>query len=97
MVKVTVDLNDELDGNGRSNELKTMAASSQRVSKANSSALKNAPRVQFSFTNVPRPIKEAFATEAQKRGITQKELLYECLRSVGINIPDASGMDGRRK
>ena len=53
--------------------------------------------MQFSFTNVPKPIKEAFAAEAQKRGVTQKELLYECLRAGGISIPETSEIDGRRR
>ncbi len=74
-----------------------LAAPLPSVSKAKSTALKDAPRVQFSFTNVPKPIKEAFALEAQKRGVTQKELMYECLRAGGIDIPDAAEIDDRRR
>ena len=66
-------------------------------SKAKSSALKDAPRVQFSFTNVPKPIKDAFAAEAKKRQLTLKELLYECLRAGGIDIPANAEIDGRRR
>lgn len=97
MAKVSVSLDDDLNGDDRSQKLKAMAAPLPSVSKAKSSALKDAPRVQFSFTNVPKPIKEAFATEAHKRGVTQKELLYECLRAGGISIPETSEIDGRRR
>lgn len=97
MAKVSVNLDDDLDGDVRAQKLKVMAAPLPSVSKAKSSALKDAPRVQFAFTNVPKPIKEAFALEAQKRGLTQKELLYECLRAVGIDIPKANDIDGRRR
>lgn len=97
MAKVSVNLDDDLDGDDNLRRLKTMAAPLPSVSKAKSSALKDAPRVQFSFTNVPMPIKEAFASEAAKRGLTKKELLYECLRAGGINVPEASEIDGRRR
>lgn len=97
MAKVSVNLDDDLDADDNAHKLKTMTAPLPSVSRAKSSALKDAPRVQFSFTNVPKPIKEAFASEAQKRGMTQKELLYECLRAGGIHIPDTSQIDGRRR
>ena len=97
MAKVSVNLDDDLDGDNSAQKLKNLAAPLPSVSRAKSSALKDAPRVQFSFTNVPRPIKEAFASEAQKRGVTQKELLYECLRAGGIDIPEAREIDGRRR
>jgi len=74
-----------------------MTAPLPSVSRAESSALKDAPRVQFSFTNVPEPIKEAFAQEARKCGLTKKELLYECLRAGGIDIPKSTDIDGRRR
>lgn len=97
MAKVSVNLDDDLDADDSSKKLKAMTAPLPSVSKAKSSALKDAPRVQFSFTNVPEPIKEAFALEAQKRGLTKKELLYECLRAGGIEVPDAAEIDGRRR
>jgi len=97
MAKVSVNLSDDLDGDDGAKKIKELAAPFPSVSKAKSSALKDAPRVQFSFTNVPKPIKEAFAAEAGKRKITQKELLYECLRAGGINIPANSEIDGRRR
>lgn len=97
MAKVSVNLDDDLNGDDHSQKLKAMTAPLPSVSKAKSSALKDAPRVQFSFTNVPKPIKEAFAAEAHKRGVTQKELLYECLRAGGISIPETSEIDGRRR
>ena len=97
MAKVSVNLDDDLDGDGNTQKLRAMAAPLPSVSKAKSSALKDAPRVQVSFTNVPKPIKEAFSAEALKRGVTKKELLYECLRAGGIEIPAASEIDGRRR
>lgn len=97
MAKVSVNLDDDLDGDDSARRLKELSAPLPSVSRAKSSALKDAPRVQFSFTNVPKPIKEAFVKEAQRRGFTQKELLYECLRAGGINIPDAAEIDGRRR
>jgi len=97
MAKVSVDLDDDRDEEDDARKLKALAAPLPSVSKAKSSALKDAPRVQFSFTNVPKPIKEAFAAEARKRGVTQKELLYECLRAGGIRIPTTTEMDGRRR
>lgn len=97
MAKVSVNLDDDLDGKENSRKLKAMTATLPSVSRAKSSALKDAPRVQFSFTNVPEPIKEAFSQEARKRGVTKKELLYECLRAGGISIPDSTEIDGRRR
>ncbi|MFK8035878.1 MAG: hypothetical protein AB8B94_17220 [Hyphomicrobiales bacterium] len=97
MAKVSVNLGDDLDSDESAKKLKELSAPLPSVSRAKSLALKDAPRVQFSFTNVPKPIKEAFAEEAQKRGLTQKELLYECLRAGGINIPDTAEIDGRRR
>lgn len=96
MAKVSVNLSDDLDDDS-AEKIKALAAPLPSVSKAKSSALKDAPRVQFSFTNVPKPIKEAFAAEAEKRKITKKELLYECLRAGGIKIPANSEIDGRRR
>lgn len=97
MGKVSVNLEDDLDIEDSARKLKEMAAPLPSVSKAKSTALKDAPRVQFSFTNVPKPIKEAFAAEAKKRQLTQKELLYECLRAGGLEIPAISEIDGRRR
>ena len=97
MANGRVILVDDLDDDTGSQKLKELAAPLPSVSKAKSSALKDAPRVQFSFTNVPEPIKEAFALEAQKRGLTKKELLYECLRAGGIAIPASAEIDGRRR
>lgn len=97
MAKVSVNLDEDEEDRAASHQLKTLTAVLPSVSKAKSSALKDAPRVQFSFTNVPQPIKEAFSHEAQRRGVTKKELLYECLRAGGIDIPDGSEIDGRRR
>ena len=97
MAKVSVNLDDDFDSDDNARKIKELAAPLPSVSKAKSSSLKDAPRVQFSFTNVPKPIKEAFAAEAKKRQLTQKELLYECLRAGGINIPANTEIDARRR
>lgn len=97
MAKVRVNLDDDRDIDNAVQKLRDLSAPLPSVSRAKSSALKDAPRVQFSFTNVPKPIKEAFAAEAQKRGVTQKELLYDCLRAGGIDIPNTAEIDGRRR
>ena len=97
MAKVSVNLDDDLEDDGGSRKLKELAAPLPSVSKAKSSALKDAPRVQFSFTNVPEPIKDAFAREASKRGLTRKALLFECLRAGGIHITAYEELDGRRR
>lgn len=97
MAKVRVNLDDDQDIDNAAQKLRDLSAPLPSVSRAKSSALKDAPRVQFSFTNVPKPIKEAFAAEAQKRGVTQKELLYDCLRAGGIDIPNTAEIDGRRR
>lgn len=97
MAKVSVSLDDDREDEDQVRKLKELSTALPSVSRAKSTALKDAPRVQFSFTNVPRPIKEAFAAEAQKRRVTQKELLYECLRAGGIEIPESLEIDRRRR
>jgi hypothetical protein len=97
MGKVSVNLDDDDEADVGLAKLQQLAAPLLSVSKAKSSALKDAPRVQFSFTNVPKPIKDAFAAEAQRRGLTKKEMLYVCLRAGGIQIPENAEIDGRRR
>lgn len=97
MAKVSVNLEDDFDSDEVTIKVRELAAPLPSVSKAKSAALKDAPRVQFSFTNVPKPIKDAFDREAQKRCLSKKELLYACLRAGGIEIPDAEELDGRRR
>jgi hypothetical protein len=96
MAKISVDLGDA-PVSPEVSKLKELAAPLPSVSKAKSQSLKTAPRVQFSFTNVPKPIKEAFMAEAQRRKITQKALLYECLRAGGLDIPEMDEIDGRTR
>lgn len=98
MAKIKLDLSNIEVGADRSNneKLAELAGPLPSVSKAKEGNLRRAPRVQFSFTNVPKPIKDAFAKEAAKRKVTQKELLYEALRQVGIDIPDDALIDRRK-
>ncbi len=96
MAKLEVKLDDEIAGDiGTS--LDTLTKGLPSVSRSKKDGLKYAERVQFSFTNVPRPIKDMFVEEAQRRGITQKELLFHCLRAGGIDVPEAIEVDGRRR
>ena len=96
MAKISVDLS-AAPVSTEAEKLKELAAPLPSVSRAKSQSLKTAPRVQFSFTNVPKPIKEAFAAEAKKRQLTQKAFLYECLRAGGLNIPEIEEIDGRTR
>lgn len=102
MPKISVSL-DEDTGSNASNEpeeaakLQVLAAPLPSISKAKAQSLKDAERVQFAFTNVPKPIKDAFVAEAKRRGLTQKEYLFECLRAGGLDIPDVAKIDARRR
>lgn len=96
MPKLDIKLDVEPTDNATS-PLETLTQGLPSVSRSKKEVLKYAERVQFSFTNVPKPIKEMFVEEAQRRGITQKELLFHCLRAGGINVPDAIEIDGRRR
>jgi len=97
MAKISVDLEDGPGSDGPSEKVRELAAALPSVSGARAGALRDAPRVQLSFTNVPKPIKDAFDREAARRGMGKKELLYSCLRLGGIGIPDGDGIDGRRR
>lgn len=97
MAKVSVNLEDDVSDDEGPAKLRALTASLPSVAKAKSYALKDAPRVQFSFTNVPKPIKDAFDAEAERRGLTKKELLYTCLRLGGIDIPEVDQIDARRR
>lgn len=96
MAKISVDLADTAPSK-EEGKLKEIAAPLPSVSKAKSQSLKSAPRVQFAFTNVPKPIKDAFVAEAKRRNLSQKEFLYECLRAGGLEIPDTKNIDGRTR
>ena len=96
MGKISVDLVDATP-NEEGDKLKEIAAALPSVSKAKAHSLKSSKRVQFSFTNVPKPIKDAFSAEAKRRKISQKAFLYECLRAGGIDIPEMSEIDGRTR
>lgn len=97
MAKISVNLDDDLDRGEPPAPLRELAGPLPSVSKAKSGALRESPRVQLSFTNVPKPIKDAFDREAERRGIGKKELLYSCLRLGGLDIPEKEEIDGRRR
>lgn len=97
MAKISINLNDDLDHDEPPRSLRELTGPLPSVSKAKFGALRDAPRVQLSFTNVPKPIKDAFDREAERRGIGKKELLYSCLRLGGLDIPERDEIDGRRR
>jgi hypothetical protein len=97
MPKLNVQLDEDETEAPESESLRSMTSSLPSVSRSKREGLKYAERVQFSFTNVPKPIKVMFAKEAERRGITQKELLFHCLRAGGIDIPPMQEIDGRRR
>lgn len=98
MAKIEIDLGtSSLDAVNHNNEkLAKLTNGLPSVSAARNVGLKHAPRVQLSFTNVPKPIKAAFEAEAVKRGISQKALMYIALRGVGVDIPDDALIDRRK-
>lgn len=96
MAKISVDLADK-NQSEEGEKLKAIASPLPSVSRAKAHSLKSAPRVQFSFTNVPKPIKDAFAAEAKRRNLSHKAFLYECLRAGGLDIPEISEIDARTR
>ena len=97
MAKLDINLDDSEENTDTYTKLKKLSAPLPSVSKAKAYAWRDTPRVQLAFSNVPSPIKEAFMVEAQKRGITMKEMLYECFRAAGISIPSNDAIDARRR
>ena len=101
MARINVDLGDvDTETAQEAAGIDSLAAGLPSASRARRAALsaelRRAPRVQFSFSQVPKPIKDKFAAVAQERGITMKELLYDCLRAGGIDIPETAEIDRRR-
>ncbi|MCY4328355.1 MAG: hypothetical protein OXC53_12355 [Rhodobacteraceae bacterium] len=101
MAKISVDLSDtDTQTSQETADIDRLAMalpSSSRARRAALSAeLRAAPRVQFAFSQVPKPIKDKFVAAAKERGITMKELLYDCLRAGGIDIPISTDIDRRR-
>jgi len=74
MAKISVDLGG-IAPSAEAPKLKEIAVPLPSVNKAKASALKAAPCVQFSFTNVPKPTEDAFAAEAKRRNLSQKALI----------------------
>lgn len=101
MGRIDVDLTDiDTTAKQEAEDIANLAASLPSASRARRAALsaelRRAPRVQFAFSQVPKPIKDRFAAVARERGITMKELFYDCLRAGGIDIPEAAEIDRRR-
>lgn len=98
MAKLNIDLSeDDETPKAEQAELRSLAAPLPSVAKSKAAALKEAERVQFAFSNVPKPIKESFVAAAKRKGLTQKEFLYHCLRAGGLDIPELEKIDGRRR
>lgn len=76
MAKVSVNLDDYFDRDDSAYKIKELASPVPSVSHAKSSALKDTPRVQFSFTNVPKPTKDSLFSEEKKRRLI-KIFIYQ--------------------
>lgn len=97
--KISIDLgDDDIEVPSlKTAKIKSLAAGLPSAHKARVQALKEAERVQFSFTQIPKPIKDMFADEAKRRDMLLKEYLFFCLKAGGLDIPDYLEIDGRRK
>ncbi|MGB0697023.1 MAG: hypothetical protein ACPGOY_15320 [Rhodospirillaceae bacterium] len=82
---------------GDAEKLAALAAGLPSPSQAQKDMLKRAPRVSWTFNNIPYPIKQAFEEEAQRLGMTMKEYFLHCLRAGGLEIPSYDELDGRRR
>lgn len=78
-------------------DFETLTEGLLSVSDAKKAMFKNAPRVQMAFSNVPKPVSDAFKEEASKNDMELKEFLYYCLRAGGVEIPDLSSFDARKR
>ncbi|NSY39298.1 hypothetical protein [Leisingera sp. ANG59] len=98
-LKVDLGLDDTQDAkpDAEAEILRQLSAPLPSPSKARAGSLKTAPRVQFAFSNVPKPIKQAFIDAAEAKGMGMKEFLYHCLRAGGVDIPPMEEIDGRRR
>lgn len=98
--KIRVDLDDddvaEADA-AETAKVKKLAAGRPSVHRAKMDGIRSAKRVQFSFSQVPEPIKVMFMEEAARRGMGLKEFLFHCLREQGLDIPPYDDIDGRRR
>lgn len=100
MSKIKIDLTEDSIDNQSEETNRTLSELTRglpSISRSKMEGLKYANRVQLSFTNVPKPIKEAFDNEARNRKMSKKEFLYECMRAAGLDIPQQTEIDGRRR
>lgn len=78
-------------------KINEMAAGLPSAHKAKVDAIKRAERTQFSFSAFPVPVQKMFKDEAKKRNMILKEYLWHCLKAGGLDLPDYSEIDGRRR
>lgn len=98
--KISVDLDDDdlaAEEAAETAKVKKLAANRPSVHRAKMDGLRSAKRVQFSFSQVPEPIKLMFMEEAERRGMGMKEFLFHCLREQGLDIPPYDEIDARRR
>ncbi|MCB0627569.1 MAG: hypothetical protein KDC43_27510 [Saprospiraceae bacterium] len=96
--KISVDLDDDdvaAAENPETEKVRALASGRPSVHKAKIQGYRDADRVQFAFSNMPKPIKEMFDAEAYRRGMSKKEFLFHCLRAGGLDIPPFSEIDAR--
>jgi len=103
MGKISVDLTDDkpsvepLKSATEDAKLKALASGLPSAGKARSEGLKYAERVNWSFTNIPAPVKARTIEKAAEMQMGIKEFFYHCLRLGGVEIPDYEDIDGRRR
>lgn len=79
-------------------KLRQMAAGLPSMSKSKAHFFKSAPRVTWTFTAIPKPIKEMAVAEAERRGMTLKAFFLHCLREGGgLDIPPYEDLDARHR
>ncbi len=86
-----------LDDAALAAKLAELAEGLPSPARARKEQLKRAPRLNWTFNNIPAPIKTAFEAEARARGMTMKAFFLHCLRAGGLDIPAYEDMDGRRR
>lgn len=101
MGKVSIDLDDSV-GQGYETVseravLAELAVGLPSVGKARLEHFRHAERVIWSFSQVPVVVKKMAEVKAREKGMGLKEFLYHCLRLGGVDIPEYSKMDGRRR
>lgn len=77
-------------------QLKKLTIGLPSAGKARVENVRYAPRLTWSFTNIPQPIKDRSVARANEMGMGHKQFFYHCLRKGGVDIPEDIMIDARR-